>query len=235
MSGNALEHAEHIAHAGHGDHGKPDRFGLFVGLTMAILGVLLAFSSAMVGSERTSLVQKLVEEEHAHAKYQAQDVKHRMAFLALTQVHATAFGSANPTANKADMLVMAETVNRYLEESKLARAYTYAFPPVIEVHMEAQEEYERGLLLAEIGVVVASIALMMKRREPWFLSILLGVGCVFIVATTMVHVKHKVEAAEHDIKAAEEKYEEARTAHKTTASEEELVKSIILWAGGKAD
>jgi hypothetical protein len=45
----ALEHSEHIAHAGLGG----DRLGTYIGVTMAILGVLLAFSSAMVGSERT--------------------------------------------------------------------------------------------------------------------------------------------------------------------------------------
>lgn len=100
----AREHSEHIAHAGHGD-----RWAMSVGITMTILGVMLAFSSALVGSERTLLVQKRVAQQNAHAKYQAQDVKHRVSFLALAQVHATAFGVPSPTVNKDSRLKMAQS------------------------------------------------------------------------------------------------------------------------------
>ena len=67
----SLERAEHTGHAGHGGHdGSP--LPMRVGITMAILGVLLAFAAARVGYERAELVQYLVEQQHAHAKYQAQ-------------------------------------------------------------------------------------------------------------------------------------------------------------------
>src|SRR6267154_1286091 len=106
-----LEHSEHISHAGHGghdDHGG-SKLGTYVGITMAILGVLLAFCAAKVGGERTELVQTLVEQSKAHAQYHAQDVKHRVAVIALQQLHATAFGSAAGTLNKSDVLAMAGT------------------------------------------------------------------------------------------------------------------------------
>lgn len=225
---HALEHSEHIAHAGHGD-----RLGVYIGVTMAILGVVLAFCSAMVGSERTLLVQKLVEQQNAHAKYQAQDVKHRMSFLALTQVQATTFGGGNNNVSKEGVLSMARTVERYLAESVLAKEWTVSYDGVVKAHMEAQEEYEHALLAAEIGIVIASVALMIKRREAWYISVALGLAAVVIAGQTMVHVKHEVKESEHLIAAAETKYETTRKANKTTKIEDEFLTGVFTWAGGK--
>lgn len=46
-------HSAHGGHGGPGNHGKSEKLGTFIGVTMAILGVLLAVCSALVGSERT--------------------------------------------------------------------------------------------------------------------------------------------------------------------------------------
>ncbi len=64
---SAREHSEHIAHAGHGDHGTDSKLSTHVGITMAILGVVLALCAAKVGAERTELVHSLVEQQNAHA------------------------------------------------------------------------------------------------------------------------------------------------------------------------
>src|SRR5690349_13942696 len=93
MAKKTLEHAEHISHAGHGhgdghDAHAAEKLGTYIGITMAILGVLLAFCAAKVGAERTELIEVLVEQQHAHAKYQAQDIKHRLAVNNLRQLHA---------------------------------------------------------------------------------------------------------------------------------------------------
>ena len=84
-----LEHAHHVAHGGGHDSGP---LSMRVGITMAILGVILAFAAAKVGGERTELVQALVDQQHANANYQAQDVKHRVAILALQNLHAEGRG-----------------------------------------------------------------------------------------------------------------------------------------------
>ncbi len=232
--GHALHQAEHIAHSKHHDNGHGgDKLGIYIGVTMAILGVLLALCSALVGSERTKLVQQLVAQQNAHAKYQAQDVKHRVAFLSLTQVHATTFtgavGSA-PVVNKADVLSLVNSVKRYLAESVLAKEWTNAYDATIAAHMHAQEEFEHGLLLSEIGIVIASIALLMQRRLPWIFSIVLAAACIFVLVKTQLHVSAEVKAASANIASTQAKYEATRKANKTTDAEEQLVKEISDWA-----
>ena len=229
----AMERAEHAAHAGGGHGHAPDRLGVYIGVTMAILGVLLAFSSALLGAARTELMQKLVEEEHAHAKYQAQDVKHRVAFLALAQTHALAFGSNPEAVNKADALVMAVTVERYLEESVLAKEATVAYEPAIKIHIEQEEGYEHGLLAAEIGIVFASIALMMKRRSVWIASLALGFASMAFSGQTYRHSAHELGEANERIEEAIKKYDAKRVADKTTKAENATLEEVKAWAGAK--
>jgi hypothetical protein len=229
--GHALHQAEHVAHSKHhGHHESGDRFGTYIGVTMAILGVLLAICSALVGSERTHLVEKLVAQQNAHAKYQAQDVKHRVAFISLSQLHATAFVAEKPALVKEDILYLAQAVKRYLIESRAAKDWTNSYDAIISSHLKNQEHFEYALLLSEIGIVIASIALLMRSRPAWILSLMLGGVCVFITVNTLIQAKGVGAKAAIEIAAAQAKYEELRKQNKTTDTEEVLVNAVFEWA-----
>ena len=230
-----LEHSEHISHAEHGhghEAGGGNRLGMYVGITMAVLGVLLAFCAAKVGGERTELVQSLVEQQNAHAKYQSQNIKHRVAFLDLQAVHALAAGGA--AVDKDDLLMMASTVERYFHEAEVAKEWLEAYDPVIEAHVEAQESYERAQLFAEIGIVIASVALLLKKRLAWFAALALGVLSVGTVAVTYRHTSSVVTTAEHAIEEKGKGYADARKADKTTEQEDRLIEDVRRWAGAPA-
>lgn len=233
-SHEAMELAEKAAHAAHGGGHGGDRLGMWIGVTMAMLGVLLALCSAFVGSERTQLLSKMIEEEHAHAKYQAQDVKHRMAFLTLSQAHALAFGGEAGKVNKADVLVMANTVDRYLEESALAKAATNSYQTVVRLHMEAQEGYEHGLLAAEIGIVVASVALMLRMRSVWLVAVAMGVLSAALAASTHTRSGREMQESLDKIAKATKTYDDKRLANKTTEQEKRTVEESRAWASAAA-
>src|SRR5580704_18410511 len=84
------ELAEHIEHAkgGHGEgHGKggPSKA---IGITMAMLGVMLAFCAAMVGAARTELIATMVEQSNRFSLYQAESMKYRVIDADLEMLHA---------------------------------------------------------------------------------------------------------------------------------------------------
>jgi hypothetical protein len=225
---SALEHAEHIGHAGHGaGHEGHDHFGTYVGITMAILGVLLAFCAAKVGGERTELVQSLVMQQHAHEKYQGLSIKHRVAFLDLQAVHALA-GDLGESRHelREDLLSMAKTVDDYLEETAAADAWVGEFDPAIAAHVKAQEHFEIAQLLAEIGIVIASVALLLKKRPAWYLALALGVGALGTVGVTYQQTHAVVAAAEAKIEEREAEYHKVRAAHKSTEEENQLIAQI---------
>ena len=309
MSNNPLEHAEHIAHAGHGggdhghghghdDHAAQSRLGTFIGITMAVLGVILAYCAAEVGDERTELIQTLVEQQNAHAKYQAQQMKHRIAIISLRQVRgeipADEIGArldeelakidaeqaapppaakaivpavaASPAAapkpavaekpeaaaeavttraartvahglieamtpRKSQVMALADTVERYEKEGHSAKEWTESFEPAVKAHVLAQQRFDLAQLLAEIGIVVASVALLIKRRAPWLLALALGAASVGLVIHTHVSTGGVVHAAEEKIEETGKEYRAMRNDDATAEADRALVAKIRAWGG----
>ncbi len=201
---------------------------------MAVLGVVLAFASAKVGGERTELVKALVEQQGAHAKYQAQDIKHRQAVLTLREVYATLGNlAALDAAKRNDVVVMAQTVDRYLRESAAAREWVEAYDPKIEAYVESQEHYEWAMLAAEIGIVIASVALLLKFRLAWLCALLLGTLAVTIIGATYAHTASVVKPAGRRIEHAGQEYRRLRLADKQTAVDQALVDEVYATFGQK--
>jgi hypothetical protein len=228
----SLERAEHAGHAGHGGHGHAPEEGnplpQRIGITMAILGVILAFAGARVGYERAELVQWLVDQQHAHSEYTAQNIKHRTAILSLQQLRAFA---DTTKLGSVDMVNIATAANRYLAESNAAKSWVESYDPMVEAHSLAQEEYEHGQLAAELGIVLASVALLLRRRLPWLLGVALGVVAVGMVAVTYLHTAHAVEHADGAITAAEHTYQALRESGKSGAADQAMVDDVLKTYG----
>ena len=243
MSGvhELAEKIEHVAHESlHPGSGRAN--GTHVGITMAVLGVMLAVCSAMVGGERTSLVATMVRQSTKWGEAQAETTKFRVieADLQLLQsispkkdeiqkVEQTlrskrgARGKTDDedTAELKDLIAsstedMADLLTPDPEEvtrvRKIARMYdrdvreakedAEAYDGAIEAHQEAAEHYEWGQLAAEVGIVVASIALLLANRMVWFASLVLGTACAGILGVTFFETRGAVAAGERRIQAA---------------------------------
>jgi hypothetical protein len=241
------EKIEHMAHGGgHGEHGGHGHkaSGTHIGITMAVLGVMLALCSALVGAQRTLLIETMVTQSTKWGLAQAEATKFRVieADLELLksitpkkdeiqkveQTLRSKRGSsgraddedtaelkdliASATEDMADLLTPdTEEITRF---KKLARTYdrdhreakedAEAYDGAIEAHQEAAEHYEWGQLAAEVGIVVASIALLLSSRMIWFASLVLGAVCTGVLGVTYVQTQAAVATAEHRIKAAAE-------------------------------
>ena len=245
MSGatERLEHMQHAAHAdqhGHGggeDHDQShSRFSTYTGITMAILGVILAFASAKVGGERTLLVKTMVEQEDAHLRYVTQDLKHRIAVISLRQLRATLpvitnAGQAAATVDRKEMVALANTVQRYYNESQACVVWADSYTPAILAHEEGQEYYEWGMLLSEIGIVIASVSLLLRRRSAWYLSIALGVAAMVVLLVTYNHTAPIVRAIEEKSTTAASVYHKMRASDKTAAADDALTKEVLATYG----
>jgi hypothetical protein len=238
-----LEHMEHAAHAGEHAHGGGEshnpahgRLSTFIGISMAVLGVIMAFASAKVGGERTILVKSMVEQEDAHMRYVTQDLKHRIAVISLRQLRATlpaltASSGATTTVNGKEMVALARTVQRYYHESQVAGQWADAYTPGIQAHVEGQEYYEWGMLCAEIGIVIASVSLLLRRRTVWYLAIALGVASVAVLTFTYLKTEPVVRAIEEKTAEAAKVYRTLRAADKTTAADDMLVNEVLASYG----
>ncbi len=246
------EHIEHAKHAegGHGGHGHGHGGGhagpgKAIGITMAILGVMLAFCAAMVGAARTELIATMVEQSNRFALYQAESMKLRVMQADVEMLHAltptksevakfeTRLAGVKRVSGKADdedtqelkaAIALAATeladvltpdpedeqhlqglARRYEHDAKEAKEDAECYDDKIKAHFEAAEWYERAQLCAEIGIVVASVALLLGSRVIWFVALVFGIGSAGIIGRTYVHTGHALEAAEAKIVEAQKR------------------------------
>jgi hypothetical protein len=245
------ELVEHIEHAkghgeghgeGHGGHGGPSKG---IGITMAILGVMLAFCAAMVGAARTELIATMVEQANKFSQFQAESMKARVMEADVEMLHALTPTKAEvdkfeqrvasvkrvsgksddedtselkeavavATKELADVLTpdpedeahLKNLARRYQHDMKEAKEDAECYDDKIAVHFDSAEWYERAQLSAEIGIVIASVALLLGSRAVWAIALVFGAGSAGIIARTFVHSRGALEVAEHKIEEAQKR------------------------------
>lgn len=236
------EKIEEVAHQGHGHSHKAS--GKLIGITMAILGVMLAFCAAMVGAQRTELVKTMVLQASKWGLYQSETTKFRVIEADLemlksltptkeevAKMEVTLREKRRPsgksddedTAEIKDLIAsstedMAKLVTpdpgevtrfkkmaqEYSRDVKEAKEDAEAYDMAIEAHQEAAEWYERAQLAAEVGIVVASIALLLASRIVWIISVCLALVCGGMLGFTVSHTRTALAVAEQKIRAAAE-------------------------------
>jgi hypothetical protein len=235
------EIAEHIEHMAHGD-GHNSGSTRFIGITMALLGVMVAFCSAMVGAQRTELIKAMVEQSIRMGTYQTESMKFRSMAANSALLRAlspakdeikkieTTLREKRGTAGKkddedttelkdlisssvedlADLLTPDADVIRdfgkvaktYERDMKEAKEDADSYDKMIEARQDAAEGYERALLAAEIGIVIASVALLLSNRLVWGVSLVLAIACIGTAGYTFQASRRDVAAAQDKIKKA---------------------------------
>lgn len=266
-----MEHAGHAAHGhgdghGHGGGGHGASTGKLIGITMAILGVMLAFCAAMVGDARTDLVATMVDQSNTWNKYQAQRLKHRLMLTQLATLHALSpsrselgefekqlsgvradtgkkdsddaaeIKSAIELATKSlvsiitpdrdDLGELVAKSKQYEKELEAAQEWAESYDEAIEAHAQAGERYDWAQLSAEIGIVVASIALLLSSRKAWAASALFGAACAGLIAFTFVTTRGHIHHAEEEIARTKSAYQQLRKKDMAQAADERLVAGI---------
>ncbi len=242
-----LEKMEHASHSGgghgggHDDHGKKAP-GKGVGVTMALLGVMLAFCAAMVGASRTELIRYTVEQSNQYSEFQAESTKFRVMEADFEILHAltpnkaelkkfedklAAVHNKSGKGDDEDTAEIKETINVATHEladvltpdqededrlQKIAKKYKHdmieakedaeAYDLAIDTYHEAAEGYEHAQLCAEIGIVIASVALLMASRLAWYVSLVIGLAGGGFIGKTAYETHHHLSAAEEKIRKA---------------------------------
>src|SRR5581483_2510348 len=193
MSGahETLEHAEHASHAG-GHHTSNNR--LF-GVTMALIGVLIAFCAAMVGSERNELTRAMIKQTQAHSDFTAASTKYRLVLIELEKQHARVASARDQAGGWSPVKRFVELAADYGDERGLSKNWADSYEPLVEAHFDAAEGYEHAQLLAEIAIVLASLGVLLASRTAWLISLVLSAICVLQVGRTYFPTRHEVMEA----------------------------------------
>ena len=193
---------------------------------MALIGVLIAFCAALVGGERNELTRTMIEQTQAHSDYSSASTKFRLIMLELEKQRGIAI--ANP-ANVGDQPVLRRFLRLYTDyskERKYSKDWADSYGPLVQAHFEGAEGYEHAQLIAEIGIVLASLGVLLGSRSAWLLSIVLAVVCVVQLGRTNLHTRHEVTEASEKVRHGEEAYQELRKAHVGANEDERTVQAL---------
>ena len=228
-----LEHAEHAAHSEH-DHGAQNKR---IGVTMACIGALIAFCAAMVGSERNELTRTMMEQTQAHSDYAGASVKFRAIMIELEKQRGRLAVLAENNAKPSGALDMA-VVRRFLklatdysEERDFSKLWSDSYKPLVDAHFDAAESYETAQLIAELGIVLASLAVLLGNRPVWIVSLVLAGCCLVQLAVTSLRTRQTVQKAIGFAQHAEEEYQEMRKRHVGANDDAQTLEAID--PGGK--
>ena len=260
------EKIEQAAHAGGHGEGHGGGIGRVAGLTMAILGVMLALCAALVGGARTELISTMVEQSNTYQKYQAQQMKHRMMITQLATLHALspsrkevgvfdkklaamhAAEGKEDTPEQAQLKAMIqlqtdsivellqprvedekrliEMSKKYAEQTEAASKWAESYEPAVAAHEEAAEHFEWGQLAAEIGIVIASVALLLNNRKAWYLSLVFGTICAVTLAGTYLTTHQHARSAEEEVAKSKGIYEKMRKEQSSGEEDKEIVAAL---------
>jgi hypothetical protein len=175
----AHEHLEHAEHAAH----ESDPFIALVSITIAVLAVLAAVvssletfqsTSAIIAANRAVLAQDQATDQWS--LYEAKSLKKNMYVIASDGggAHAGDY-QTKAKAEGADQ----DAAQADAKKLETEREHQIALS---EVHEQRHHRLTIAATLLEMGIALSTIAIVTKKRWPWFTAIGLGgVGAVLAV------------------------------------------------------
>jgi hypothetical protein len=148
-----------------------------VGLTIAILAILLAVVSALGNEQDNEKIVKQIEASNGFAWYQSKRIRAGMNELTLEQLKIELAG--NPTATQREAIKKLETRlaaknAEYKEENDKILKEAEASKRASEAADARGNRFDRSEIFLQIAVVFCSITLLTKVRTFFFVGLLLA-------------------------------------------------------------
>ena len=176
-----LEHAEHAVHAN-------DPFISLVSISIAVLAVIAAIvssletfesASAIIGANKAVLAQDQATDQWAF--YEAKSIKKNLYAIAADAGGARTQDYLKKVKSEGADQDVAQAAAKKLEAAREEQI------KLSEVHEGRHHRLTVGATLLEMGIALSTIAIVTKKRWPWYGSIALGgVGAVIAALTYLL-------------------------------------------------
>jgi hypothetical protein len=185
------EHVTHeVAHGGHGEHSHGGHASAWItaaALTAAILAALAAVSGNLATTHLTQSTHKRIDANDQWSYYQSKSLKNYL-LQAQDSIVEAAVPEANLTAkSKAELA----SNRKKIAENEAIKEETSEKAKKLEEqsaeHLETHETYELSATMFHISIAIVAIAVVAKRREFWYMSLVSGVIGVYFFGWAVAH------------------------------------------------
>jgi hypothetical protein len=210
-----MEHSEESKHAGHSGN-------RMIGLTMGLIGVLIALCAAQVGGARNELSRNMIEQTQATADAASASTKYRIVMIDIEHLRAEPAATVPTQVRERFVRLFSD----YQKEREITAAWAASYQPLVEADFKAAELFERAQLIAEIAIVFASLAVLMSSHPAWYFSIVLAVCSMGQMGWTYVSTHRQVEPILEQVEVQRDAYQELRRVHTADHSDEAAVDAL---------
>jgi hypothetical protein len=205
-------------------HNEPENLlnNKIVGLSIGILAVIVAVTAALGSSQRDKMTQAMIRQSQAIAKEASGSAKLRSVLIELERL------SSLPKEKRSDRELRDQLsfYSDYLAERNISKEWAESMDPSIEIHLEATEDYDTAQLLAEMGIAIASLSMLIHSRKVWYLSLVLGALSMLQLSKTSYIVHHENTSIEMKIGEIAKRYEDLRGRHENNGADARLIKEL---------
>jgi hypothetical protein len=230
----AADHSEQIDNANHDS--RSHNFTKFIGVTIALIGVLIVLTGDLESTQKDDFIRTMIDQSRVHSNYAGYSVKYRMIMMEMEKARmaistTSGGGIADPKKLPIELNRLLGLYSYYSKERKLAREWSESFDALITAHFDAASDYSVAVLLAEVGIVLASLGILFSSRLAWLASIVIAVLCIVQASVTWVHSTKMIHSATAGVTKSEAAFKDLRKDHLETYEDEMTVDALD--PGGK--
>lgn len=173
---------EHHHHEEHGAGGGGNRSTVMSAITAAILAVCAALGSLLSGHYANEGIRSQVESSDQWSFFQAKSTKGHIYQVGAEVIRTLASEqNANPATLKS-LADMEKKTKRYDSEKQEIEDKARELGSEGEHYFEKHHKFAIAVATFQIGIVLASISIMVKYRALWFGSLAAGIiGIAFLL------------------------------------------------------
>ena len=163
----------------HHAHGSPEKWVSRVALTSALLAVLAAVTSLLSGHHANEAMVDQIQASDQWNYYQAKGMK--ASILSSKMDLLAAFGKKPSEKDEGK-------TEQYKHDQEQISEKAEAKEKSSENHFNVHSIFARGVTLFQVAIGIAAIAILMRRKSFWLVSLVFGLGgVVFLIQGLMTH------------------------------------------------
>jgi hypothetical protein len=151
-------------------------------ITAAILAVCAAFGSLLSGDAANQAILAQTKATDQWAYFQAKSTKQEIFDVGSQVVSALAEGMAQAERARPALEHFRSEVKRYVREKEEIQRAAEALEEESRHEFHKHHHYAAGIALFQVGIVLASVSILVHRRWLWVMSLVAGAaGILFLV------------------------------------------------------
>src|SRR5579862_5483721 len=186
MSDDPTEHVQEDLHH-HASHGSVSKWITASATTAAIIAAFAATAGALATSHLTQSTLIRIKANDDWSYYQAKSIK---SAVLDARIYSAQLSKVEP--RKADL----DKKTEYAQEMSEVQSRTRDLEKLSRAHLETHETYEGAATLFHIAIAIVAIAVVARRKEFWYLSMVVGAVGIFFFGKALIYAPPRLKEEE---------------------------------------